>query len=312
MATTTDQKQAVHAFWQAAPCGSKHTDAPEGSPDYFAEVERTRYELEPFIPRYARFAETAGHKVLEIGVGLGTDFVNFARAGADLTGVDLTERSVELVSRRLCLEGLTADLQVADAERLPFPDASFDVVYSWGVLHHSPRPEAAIAEAQRVLKPGGRVCVMLYGRRSWVGIGLWLRYALGRGRPWRSLADVIADHMESPGTRAYTPAEMTRLFPAISSVEIHREVTPYDRRVGGPLVKLLAPRLAWFLIAGGRKELKLNRPDPSLQQPRAGRLRHGAEDAPSRDRRVPTGGERRGHDHPGPAPVREACRAAMI
>ncbi|MDX6664074.1 MAG: hypothetical protein QOG68_280 [Solirubrobacteraceae bacterium] len=253
MAVSSEQKQAVREFWEAEPCGSKHADAPEGSPEYFAEVERARYELEPFIARYARFDTTAGQAVLEIGVGLGTDFVNFARAGADLTGVDLTEHSIELVSRRLELEGLRADLRVADAERLPFDDASFDVVYSWGVLHHSPNPQAAIAEAQRVLKPGGRICVMLYGRRSWVGIGLWLRYALGRGRPWHSLAHVIANHMESPGTTAYTPAEMTRLFGAIRSVAIGREVTPYDRRVGGPLVRLLAPRLAWFLVAQGTK-----------------------------------------------------------
>ena len=252
--TTNSKLEAVRGFWQRRPCGSKHADAAPGTPEFFAEVEQSRDRLEPFIDRYARFESTAGQRVLEIGTGLGTDFVKFARAGARVTGVDLTEAAISSVKARLALEGLSnAELLVANAEALPFDDASFDVVYSWGVLHHTPDTPRAVSEAIRVLRPGGRLCIMLYARRSWVAFGLWGRYALAVGRPDRSLTDVIATRMESPGTTAYTKRELRELFSGIRDLHIHQQSTPYDRRVGGPLAILTGSALGWFAIVDGRK-----------------------------------------------------------
>jgi SAM-dependent methyltransferase len=245
-------KDQVKEFWEELPCGAKHASSPEGTPQYFAEVERRRYELEPFIARHARFAETDGRHVLEIGVGLGTDFVQFVRAGADATGVDLTEHGVRLVRDRLALEDLEATVVVADAEQLPFETGSFDVVYSWGVLHHTTDPDRAMREALRVLRPGGRVCVMLYARHSWVAFGLWARYALLRGRPWRTLTDVVAGHMESVGTRAYTRRELRRRFGSLANLTIEHVGTPYDERVAGPLARRTGSRLGWFMVVTGR------------------------------------------------------------
>src|SRR5690348_16001521 len=105
----TQEKQQVRGFWEAAPCGAEHADAPEGTPEFFAQVERSRDELDSFIGRYADFALTRGQRVLEIGVGAGTDFIRFVRAGALATGVDLTEHSIQLVRRRLENEGLHAE-----------------------------------------------------------------------------------------------------------------------------------------------------------------------------------------------------------
>jgi SAM-dependent methyltransferase len=246
-------KSEVRAFWQAAPCGAKHADAPEGTPEFYADVERARYALEPFIPRFADFDGARGQDVLEIGVGLGTDLIGFARAGARVTGIDLTERAIENVRKRLALDGLEGRLEVADAERLPFADGTFDVVYSWGVLHHTSHPELAMAEAQRVVRPGGRLCVMLYARRSWVALGLWARHAALVGRPWRTLGEVIANHMESAGTRAYTRRELREAFAGLQDLTVEHASTPYDRRVAGPLARLVSPRLGWFLVVRGRK-----------------------------------------------------------
>lgn len=258
-------KNEVRSFWEEGPCGAEHGIAEEGTPEFFAQVAAERDSLEPFIADYADFDSTRGKRVLEIGVGLGSDFIRFVRAGAMATGVDLTAHSIELVRRRLELEGLHADLRQADAEHLPFPDGSFDVVYSWGVLHHTPDSDQAMAEAQRVLKPGGRLCVMLYARYSWLAFGLWGRHALLRGKPWHTLSDVIGSHMESTGTRAYTRAELQQRFAELQNLRVEHVETPYDRRVVGPLATMTGPRLGWFLVVRGRAPRRYASDRPAIQ-----------------------------------------------
>ena len=243
----TGLKESVRGHWQADPCGAKLAEAEPGTPEFFSQVERRRYELEPFIPTFAAFERWQGKRVLEVGVGLGSDFVRFVRAGAIATGVDLTDTAVDLVRRRLEHEDLVAAVQRADAEQLPFADGSFDLVYSWGVLHHTPDTRAAVEEVRRVLAPGGEARIMLYARHSWVAFGLWARWALLTGHPRRTLADVVAEHMESPGTKAYTEDELRELFSGFTDVGLQRFLTPYDRRVGGPLVSILGDRGGWFV-----------------------------------------------------------------
>jgi ubiquinone/menaquinone biosynthesis C-methylase UbiE len=242
----TELKERVRRHWEEEPCGTSTASSAPGTPEFYAEVERERYRLEPYIFEFAQFERWQGRNVLEIGVGLGTDFVRFARSGARVVGIDLTAAAVEAVRRRLALEGLDGDVRLGDAEALPFADASFDLVYAYGVLHHTPDTPGAVAELRRVLRPGGEARVMLYSRRSWVALGAWLRWGLGRGRPWHSVSRVLAEHLESPGTKAYTEDDLRALFRRFSSVEIVRRVTPYDRRVAGPLAVLTGPRLGWF------------------------------------------------------------------
>jgi SAM-dependent methyltransferase len=243
----------VRDFWEEEPCGSEHAAAPEGSPEFFAEVERTRNELDPYIARFADFEGAKGKRILEIGVGLGTDFIRFVRAGAIATGVDLTEHAVQLVHRRLELEGLEGDVLVADAETLPFEDGKFDRIYSWGVLHHTPDTGRAVREAIRVTKPGGQLCVMLYARHSWVAYGMWVRHALLAGRPLRSLADVLSAHMESEGTKGYTARELEQLFAGLEDVRVDKVATSYDRQIAGPLARLTGDRLGWNLVIRGTR-----------------------------------------------------------
>ena len=141
MSPPQELKERVRDHWEGEPCGVIHTSAPEGSPRFYDEIERRRDELEPFLPDVADFAGARAQRLLEIGVGIGTDFIRFARAGAYVTGVDLTDHAVELVRARLELEGLPGQVMQADAEQLPFDDGTFDRVYSWGVLHHTPDTE---------------------------------------------------------------------------------------------------------------------------------------------------------------------------
>jgi ubiquinone/menaquinone biosynthesis C-methylase UbiE len=162
-----DLKERVRAFWQAHPCGTKFSDAEMGTPEFFARVEAHRFTKEWHIPEAADFGGARGLKVLEIGCGLGTDGAQFAKAGADYTGIDLTEAAIDLARARFEIAGLPGEFRVADAENLAFADASFDRVYSHGVLHHTPDTARAIGEIYRVLKPGGRAFVMLYHRGSY-------------------------------------------------------------------------------------------------------------------------------------------------
>jgi ubiquinone/menaquinone biosynthesis C-methylase UbiE len=251
--SAVETKEQVRSFWTRTPCGSWDATAPEGTAEYFSQIEARRYELEPFIHRFAAFRSTRGQSVLEIGVGLGTDHVQFARAGALLHGVDLTERGVELVRRRLELEGLSSDLRVADAEQLPFAEDSFDYVYSWGVLHHTPDTPGAVAEAIRVLRPGGRLCVMLYSRHAWVSYGLWLRHGPLSRRPLRSIADVLRHHMESIGTKGFTKREVRRMFTGVDDLRIEKVATPYDVEYAGGVARVTGRWLGFFMVIRGLK-----------------------------------------------------------
>src|SRR2546427_10115460 len=190
----TPDKSAVREFWDAHPCGAGTSDLPRGRRDYFDAVERHRYELNPEMVEMADFPSAQGSDLLEIGCGMGTDLVQFARAGASVTGVDLTPQSVAITRERLNLYGLRGEVRVADAERLPFGDESFDRVYSFAVLHHTPNIESPIREVHRVLRPGGRALVMLYHRNSvqyWIGTLIFRRAGfalLRKGFPPRALA----------------------------------------------------------------------------------------------------------------------------
>jgi len=249
-------KERVRTFWQAHPCGTKFSDAEIGTRAFFERIEAHRYEKEWHIPAAANFANTRGLRVLEIGCGLGTDGAQFAKAGADYTGVDLTNAAIELARKRFQLFGLTGKFQVADAENLDFPDESFDVVYSHGVLHHTPDIDAAVQEIRRVLKPGGRAIVMLYHRGSYnyrIGIRVLRRAGAGllktdtgiklinvlTGEPTEALQERAAmmratngetsadqllnestDGAGNPLARVYSRCEARQLFKDFSKVEL--------------------------------------------------------------------------------------------
>ena len=220
-------KQKVHEFWDEASCGEHLYLSGSEKPSYI-EQRRIRYELEPYIMEFAGFKTARDLDVLEIGVGLGADHQCFAEAGARLQGIDLTQRAIDYTKKRLELFDLRSDLQIGDAEDLVFGDEAFDVVYSWGVLHHSPNTQKAIQEVHRVLRSGGVAKIMIYHKWSFVGFMLWARYALLGLRPFTSLRDIYARHLESPGTKAYSVEEARRLFHHFRSVDIRTVLTHGD------------------------------------------------------------------------------------
>lgn len=213
-------KTQVHHFWNEASCGELLLMRGATLKEKFENQMRTRYEWEPEILEFTQFERHSGKRVLEIGVGLGADHQRWAQAGAQLSGIDLTERAVEMTRKRFDLFNLKSDLRVADAENLPFADSTFDVVYSWGVLLYCPDMYRAIAEVRRVLKPNGTALIMLYHKYSFVGYMLWFRYALMRFRPLRSLSEIYFEYLESRGTQAFSVSEVRDFFKQFGQVSI--------------------------------------------------------------------------------------------
>ena len=204
-------KAKVHDYWNAESCGELY--ATDNGAFNRAKQAAARYALEPCILSFAKFEEAKDKDVLEIGVGMGSDHVLWACAKPRrLCGIDLTSRAVNFTSERLASEGLSLQLRQVDAEALPFESERFDIVYSWGVLHHSPDTPACVREVFRVLRAGGVAIIMIYHKWSIVGLMLWSGYALLTGRLGRSLAEIYSDHLESPGTKSCTVEEARRML----------------------------------------------------------------------------------------------------
>jgi ubiquinone/menaquinone biosynthesis C-methylase UbiE len=218
-------KNKVRRFWNSSPCGTYLAKHKEGTLGYYKEIDRLRYNQMPYaysyLPKVAGFADYKGKMVLEIGCGVGTDLSQFARNGATVTGVDLTPKGIELAKKRFKVMGLRGTLLVADAEDLPFPDNSFDMVYSFGVLHHTPDTQKAINEAHRVLKPRGRAVIMLYHKTSFEYLTHIVRKIINPSRWGWSLDKAISYQTEmnkdpkgptNPLTKTYTQKEAKALF----------------------------------------------------------------------------------------------------
>lgn len=200
-------KAEVARYWNQASCGTEHVQEEKFSKEYFEKIESHRYTVEPEIFSFAQFTRFAGRKMLEVGIGAGTDFLQWVRSGADAHGIDLTQEAIENVRHRLDLHGLKAKIGVADAENLPFDSNSFDLVYSWGVIHHSPDTQKCLEEIVRVAKPGGSIKIMIYNRHSLVVFYRYLKTGLLKGKPFRSFSHVLFYDVESLGTKGYTLKE---------------------------------------------------------------------------------------------------------
>jgi len=229
---------AVKKYWDDRPCNIRHSTKEIGTKEYFDEVEQRKYFVEPHIPEFAEFERWRGKKVLEIGCGLGTDTINFARHGAQVTAVDLSENSLSLARKRAEVFGLEDRIRFvqADAEHLSdyVPAEPYDLIYSFGVIHHTPHPDRVIEQLRRYIKPDTTVKIMLYYRWSWKV--LWILCSYGKGKIWE-LDRLIAENSEAqtgcPVTYVYSRGEGRRfLEPAglrVTDASV-RHIFPYRIR----------------------------------------------------------------------------------
>jgi ubiquinone/menaquinone biosynthesis C-methylase UbiE len=249
---TNDLKPKVKTFWNKEACGTWAASSEKYSRNYFDEIEEYRYQVEPEIFSFAQFTRFYGKKILEVGVGAGTDFLQFVRAGAEAYGIDLTEEAVEHVKKRLDVYGLAAkEVKVADAENLPYKDNTFDLVYSYGVIHHSPNFNKALEEIIRVASIGGRIKIMVYHRRSLNAFSKYLMYGLRRGKPFQSFSKILFNHMESIGTKAFTVKEIKGILSRypISIKKITTNASYYDLNWGGRPFRIIPFRYVPYILS---------------------------------------------------------------
>ncbi len=254
------QIDAVRAFWDARPCNLRHGTAPVGTKEYFDQVEARRYFVEPHIPAFADFERWRGKKVLEIGCGIGTDAINFARAGADVTVVELSKESLDLCRRRFRLFGLDANFYLGNVEELTtfVPVETYDLVYSFGVLHHTPDPERALAEIVPYMAADSELRAMFYAARSTKAFAIRLGLAqpeaqagcpIATGhtaRSIRGMMEPLGYDVESISKRHIFPYDIPRYVK-------HKYVERWQWRwMPWPLFRLAERLLGWHLLVIAR------------------------------------------------------------
>ena len=268
LATGDRFKDEVQNQWDRDACGSHYVkDADPDTLEFYLEAERYRYgTYAPWMFELMEFGQHAGEKVLEVGGGMGTDLAQFARHGAIVTDYDLSSGHLEHAKRNFALRELQADFVHGDAEHMPFEDATFDVVYSNGVIHHTPNTQTVVDEIWRVLKPGGRAIIMVYAENS---LHYWRNLVkdigLDRGElARRSIGDImsetveISEHGSRPLVKVYTRPKLRKMFARFDGIAIHQRQL-IDEERGRFLSWIpsaaLGQVMGWNLIVKARKPL---------------------------------------------------------
>jgi len=264
-------RDSIRDFWEANPVAAASIDAPLGSPEFFAAYDRLRErnETAEFSHRLHEYDRFAAQRVLDVGCGNGYVLSRYAAAGAKVCGVDLTTKAIELTRKRFQLLNLEGDFRIAEAEYLPFADRTFDCVTCMGVLHHVPDTERSVAEIRRVLKPGGRLIVMVYHRNS----ALYrIRFPIDSLLKRKSIQQLV-NEVDGVGNRkgdVYSRAELRGLLAGFDAVELEVALLqPWmvipggNRLIVSHWLQPFERRLGWFLYAKARNPTRAGANPPS-------------------------------------------------
>ena len=229
------------------------------------EAERYRYGIDvPWMFDVMEFDRHAGEHILEIGAGMGTDHAQFAKAGGIMYDLDLSSGHLKLARRNFELRGLTSTFRHGDGETIPFPDDMFDLVYSNGVIHHTPNTAKVINEIYRVLKPGGRCIIMVYAENS---LEYWRNLFFHIGLAHRmldtnSMGEImscnveISEHGAKPLVKAYTAKRLREMFRDFDDITICKRqllAEELPRRLKWMPIVPAGKLMGWNLIIKARK-----------------------------------------------------------
>jgi len=267
-----EYKVETRKQWNATPCGTDEAlnRLGKGSLAFFDAVRRSRYEVtDAWMTRVMNFHSAAGKRLLEVGYGMGTDLLTWCENGAEVHGIDLTEEHHRLAVENFGLHNCHADLRVGDAAKLPFEDESFDIVYSHGVLHHTPDIEQCLSEIRRVLRPGGRLILGLYHKWSafhiyskifYDGLVRGLLFTHGYAGLMATLERGADGARIRPLVRTYSRGEVRRLLSSYSDVDIKvaglggESLPRIGRFIPGAVIRKLEPWLGWYVVGIGNKK----------------------------------------------------------
>lgn len=210
--------EAIRRYWNEHIHDLEIATQPVGSKGFFEELDEYRFDKLRYLPRVVDFNGYEGKQLLEVGCGVGIDLARFARGGAEVSGVDVAEKSIELAQQYFEHEGLRGRLEVGNGEALEFDDNSFDVVYAHGVIQYTAKPQAMVNELHRVVRPGGEVIMMVYNRRSWLN---FFSKTLGVG----------LEHEDAPVLRKFSIGEFEALLCRFRTVRIVPERFPVKSRL---------------------------------------------------------------------------------
>ena len=224
----------VREFWDKRPCNIRHSPLEVGTKEYFDEVEKRKYFVEPHIPCFAEFEKWKGKKVLEIGCGIGTDTINFAKAGAKVTAIEISKNSLKIAQKRARLCGLEKKIKFyfGNAEKLSsfVPIKQYDLIYSFGVIHHTPYPHKVMLEVKKYLHDNTVIKIMVYHRISWKVFWMLIKY--GRGAFWK-IGEIISRYSEaaigSPVSYTYTKDSVRELMRGFDIIKLEIDhIFPYE------------------------------------------------------------------------------------
>ncbi len=211
--------EQIQDYWNHRIHDLEMTDHPVGTRAFFDDLDDYRFDKLHYLPQLVDFSSFRGLRLLEVGCGIGTDLVRFAKGGARVTGVDLAPTAIDLAEKNFALHGVAADeLRVANGEALPYADATFDAVYGHGVIQYTANAPQLIREMHRVLKPGGTAIFMVYNRVSWLN-------ALSK------VMKVPLEHEDAPVLKKYSIGEFKALLKPFRDTRIVPERFPVKSRL---------------------------------------------------------------------------------
>ena len=249
----------VKDYWNRQPCNVKHSKKDVGTVEYFDEVERKRYTAEPHIPAFADFASWKGKKVLEVGCGLGTEGINFARAGAKYTATDLSSESLNLATQRFSVYNQKGDFYLGNSEELTsfLPRQKFDLIYSFGVIHHSPNPGKIFDQIYEYMDDDSILKIMLYSKDSWKGYMIDAGYDQPEAQYGCPIANMYTDDEVRELMMGFDvlSIEQDHIFPY--QIKPYKEgkfvKEPWFEAMPDPMFNSLKKRLGWHLLITARR-----------------------------------------------------------
>lgn len=252
--STPASLESVRDYWNRRPCNVRHGTATIGTREYFDQVEARKYMVEPHIPGFTEFEKWKGKKVLEIGCGLGTAAVSFARAGAHYTGVELSEESLKITKQRFEIFGLKGQFYSGNAEELSqfVPVENYDLVYSFGVIHHAPHPEKIVDEVRQYLAPDSEFRLMLYAKNSWKNIMIESGFDQPEAQSGCPIAFTYTHDEVRQLLSAYEVTELRQehIFPYVIEkyVNYEYELQPWFKVMPTKLFRALEQSLGWHTL----------------------------------------------------------------